>query len=411
MFINGSNFGTDTARIRVIVGGQRAKIIRSSGTQIYCLVPARADEGSVQVSVLKGDGALLAEHTYEQPFKYIYNTTVGTLWGTVDEYGNAGIADGPFSTAAMADPYDIWYESYGGKRVCYFVDDPNSVRVMDLDAQVVSTLFTKGQMGLNNVAGGIAWSLDRDTMFIGNNQGTEDGIGAYFALRSEGFQTPHPMLVGRDYNCIFVHPTDGTIFLTRGYDGTLHQATYNPKTEMWDVKNLGTIAGGSGWFQHCVFHPSGNYAYLIGRDRQCIQKAMYDWQNKTLKGATAFAGSLGNKGYTDAIGTAARFNEPTQGCFVKNETYVQQGKSDVYDFYLADMWNHCIRKITPEGDVTTYAGRGSWSADEIRYGYIDGDLTQTARFNVPTGICYEESTGTFYITDNRNHRVRIITVQ
>ena len=65
-----------------------------------------------------------------------------------------------------------------------------------------------------------------------------------------------------------------------------------------------------------------------------------------------------------------------QGCFVLNEEYVAEQRADIYDFYLTDAANHCIRKITPDGIVTTFAGRG-----------------------------------TFYVGDNGNHRVRTIALQ
>lgn len=100
-----------------------------------------------------------------------------------------------------------------------------------------------------------------------------------------------------------------------------------------------------------------------------------------------------------------------QGCFVLNEEYVAEQRADIYDFYLTDAANHCIRKITPDGIVTTFAGRGSYSTDQIVSGYIDGDPRETARFNYPLGLCYEESTGTFYVGDNGNHRVRTIALQ
>ena len=90
---------------------------------------------------------------------------------------------------------------------------------------------------------------------------------------------------------------------------------------------------------------------------------------------------------------------------------MKAGKNDVYDFYFTDCDNHCIRKMTPEAAVTTFAGRGSWSTDERVDGYIDGDLRQMARFKNPLGIAYEESTSTFYIADKNNYRIRMIMLE
>ena len=111
------------------------------------------------------------------------------------------------------------------------------------------------------------------------------------------------------------------------------------------------------------------------------------------------------------MGSNARFSSPSQGVFVKNEDYVNAGKDDVYDFYLCDTGNHCIRKITPEGAVSTYAGRGTASADGKVDGYIDGDLRTEARFLEPTGIAYDEDNGTFYIADRGNKRIRFIAIE
>lgn len=69
----------------------------------------------------------------------------------------------------------------------------------------------------------------------------------------------------------------------------------------------------------------------------------------------------------------------------KNKDYIEAGKSDIYDFYLCDRNGHCIRKITPDGIISTYAGRGSVSSDGRVNGYIDGELRTEARFDSPLG--------------------------
>ena len=96
MFINGENFGTDISLIDIIVGGQKAKVIHSSGKQIYCMVPARASGGFVEVIVKNEDGSERIKHTFEQTFTYHFNEMVGTLWGKVDENGLSSVKDGSF---------------------------------------------------------------------------------------------------------------------------------------------------------------------------------------------------------------------------------------------------------------------------------------------------------------------------
>ena len=187
-------------------------------------------------------------------------------------------------------------------------------------------------------------------MFVNCPQGNVERAGAYYLLRKENFKNSYPALNGDDFNTLFTHPIDGTIFLCRGRDATLHKAVWNEKTQMWDPKQIAKM-GPSGWFQCVTFHPSGNFAYLIARDKQCVMKAEYNWAGKYLETPITFAGEFGSYGYKDASQNSARFDNPMQGCFVLNEEYVAEQRSDVYDFYLTDAANHCIRKITPDGIV------------------------------------------------------------
>ena len=67
--------------------------------------------------------------------------------------------------------------------------------------------------------------------------------------------------------------------------------------------------------------------------------------------------------------------------------------------YVADRGNHRIRQITSAGVVTTLAGSTQ--------GYADGTGT-SALFNYPDGVAVD-SAGTIYVADTSNHRIRKIT--
>ncbi|VDB00492.1 FIG01132568: hypothetical protein, partial [Olavius algarvensis spirochete endosymbiont] len=68
--------------------------------------------------------------------------------------------------------------------------------------------------------------------------------------------------------------------------------------------------------------------------------------------------------------------------------------------YVADRYNHRIRKITSTGVVSTFAGTGT-------AGYKDA-AGNTARFNRPYGVAVDSS-GNVYVADFDNHRIRKIT--
>jgi len=82
-------------------------------------------------------------------------------------------------------------------------------------------------------------------------------------------------------------------------------------------------------------------------------------------------------------------------------------------FYIADKMNHAVRKMTPEGIVSTFAGRGrsGQAADNNVWGTEDGDLREAARFRDPTGIAYDEENNIFYILDTVGRKIRTISME
>ncbi|MEU9982143.1 RICIN domain-containing protein [Streptomyces sp. NPDC050856] len=75
---------------------------------------------------------------------------------------------------------------------------------------------------------------------------------------------------------------------------------------------------------------------------------------------------------------------------------------DTGTVYVVDASNHRIRKITPDGTISTVAGTG-------RAGFGgDGGPATSAQLNVPFGLA-ASSTGALYIAEYNNHRVRRIT--
>ncbi len=113
-----------------------------------------------------------------------------------------------------------------------------------------------------------------------------------------------------------------------------------------------------------------------------------DWGNsriRTLKGSTVSTLAGGAKGYANGQGGSARFNGPAA------LTLDRDGNLLVSDYY-----NHRIRKVTPNGLVTTLAGGNK--------GYGEGKAL-VAKFNYPYGIAHDTA-GNLYIADRSNMRVR-----
>ena len=399
LYIRGENFGTDVSKIKVYIGEKELKVIGANGTEIFCMVPRKTTSGDVRV-VIDGN-----EHTFAEPFVYTSTITVGTLVGNVNELGQSSIVNGTFEEAGFDLPTWLLFEP--GENSLFVVERDRAVRKVDLNERMVSTLITNGQAAFRRIQTATL-SPDNDTLFIvddhGQNNTTKPAIA--YTLRSENYRRVYPYIYDRtSYSCAS-HPIDNIMFFNTHWGGGIQKAFINPLTKELTSKELFKTSSAN-VHPNIFFHPSGNFAYLMVGN--VIWKTMYNWTTQELEPAVVFVGQYNVKGDVDAIGTSARFGLLNQGVFVKNDKYV--GQADQYDFYVADIDNHSIRTISPMGEVSTFAGKGSPASDGKKEGYIDGDLRREARFNKPTGIAYDEANQIFYISEEVNKRIRTIGVE
>jgi len=115
---------------------------------------------------------------------------------------------------------------------------------------------------------------------------------------------------------------------------------------------------------------AGNRILRIGPDGQVL----------------AFAG--GRRGFADGPGAAAAFDTPS-GLAVDR----------LGNLYVADTGNNAIRKVAPDGTVSTLAGGGE-------PGWLDG-IGRAARFDGPVGVAVDRE-GNVWVADTYNDRIRRI---
>jgi sugar lactone lactonase YvrE len=120
-----------------------------------------------------------------------------------------------------------------------------------------------------------------------------------------------------------------------------------------------------------------------------------DFWDQTIRKITAagevttFAGTTESSGTTDGTGSAARFNGPA-GLAIDSHDNI----------YVADYLSNTIRKITPAGVVTTFAGSGT-------AGSLNGTGTD-ASFRLPSDIAIDANDNLF-VVDYPNNMIRKIT--
>ncbi|MBP9848391.1 MAG: hypothetical protein KBC58_03025 [Flavobacterium sp.] len=129
-----------------------------------------------------------------------------------------------------------------------------------------------------------------------------------------------------------------------------------------------------------------NTIYIVENQWNRIRKINFNDDSDVI-----FAGAeYGEAGNVNGTGQDARFNGPN-GISIDG----------LGNLYVTDSNNNCIRKITPQGVVSTIAGSSSGVA-----GFQDG-LLGSNLMNRPYGI-HIGGNGNIYFTDSGNHAVRVI---
>ncbi|HVP39690.1 MAG TPA: Ig-like domain-containing protein, partial [Candidatus Saccharimonadales bacterium] len=141
-------------------------------------------------------------------------------------------------------------------------------------------------------------------------------------------------------------------------DGAAAQASFNTPMGL-AVDSLGAV-----------------YVADLGNNRI---RVLENGQVRTLAG--------GSPGYADGVGTAASFLSPTG-------VAVGPGRR----LYVADQGNHAIRRVDPDGTVTTVAGQPPYP------GYLDS-VPSEAMFRDPSGVAVT-SAGHIFVADRGNSVIR-----
>ncbi len=381
--ISGKDFGIDANTIQVFFNNVEATLQTVTNTLIKVEVPVGAGTGLVKVIV---NGTELVG----QEFTYVLTTEVSTFAGN-----ESGYTDGESTESKFALPTDVIIDSQDN----IYVADRSNHRIRKITPSGVVTTFAGSSRGFADGAGtnaqfyyptGIAID-NQGNIYVIDKQNTKvrkitpNGVVSTLAGSSYGYAD------GTGTNAQFSNPTgiaidnENNIYVADQNNHRIRKITLNGVVTTF-AGSTGGFADGMGinaQFNRptgLTIDPQGNI-YITDKNNHRIRRI-------TSNGVVTTLAGNGTIGTVDGTGAIAQFNNPI-GLTIDYQNNI----------YIADSENNRIRKITPDGVVTTLAGNTQ--------GFLDGDAS-TAQFEYPTGLAID-SQGNIYVADRNNHKIRKIT--
>lgn len=326
--------------------------------------------------------------------------TVTTLAGTA---GSEGAADGTGAAARFSRPTGIAVNDAGD----VFVTDSGNHTVRRINSTgLVSTLAgSPGLAGTADGAGATARFSEPTGIAVGPNGVlfvADNGGTIIRQISSTGVVSPYAGNSGT------IGSTDGSAATARfsgvnglGFGGvnTLYVADTNNNTirTLSSAAVTATLAGsppttsvdGTGSaarfnFPSSVAVDGSGTVYVADKFNHTIRKIT------TSGAASTFVGTVGRPGSADGTGINAQFFQPSSLVIDRSGT-----------LYVADTGNNTIRRVSPSGNVTTFAGSPEVRGSANNFG-------TAASFDHPQGIAIDTA-GNLYVADQFNHLIRKIT--
>jgi len=329
---------------------------------------------------------------------------VNTVTGVVDTFSgvDAGFVDG-IQGARFYGPHGLSFDTSGN----LFVADSynHSIRQIDLNTGLVTTLAGTSSAGFVNAIGSAArfnfpYGLVADTsgnVFVadgvnnvirkinigsrmvttlaGNaSGGYADGIGA-----NPSFSFPWGLTTDNSGNIFVVNESIRKITP----DGNVKTIVGRTITNRFFLDGNSSDACFSGP-SDIALDTSGNM-FVADLFNNCIRKVDSDGVVTTLAG-----NRLERRADGTGTGNPPSFNNPW-GVAVDTSG----------NMFIADLANNVIRKMTPDGVVTTIAGSGN-------SGFADG-IGRNASFYSPHDLTVDTS-GNLFVVDTINNRIRKIVI-
>jgi sugar lactone lactonase YvrE len=371
--INGDLFIADGANYRIrkmTPAGVVTTIAGGSGQ--FGFLHAIALDGSGSIYVADTDNDVIKKYSYG---------VVSTLAGS----GSAGNSDGTGSAASFSGPFGMAF-SNGNLYVSDY--DNNKIRKVSLPG-VVTTFAGSGTYGsTNGNVGGITGnytSLQIPVTIADTTAPVITPVSNNIVLNLDA--TGNKTITAADIvtisdNC----NTNPTVTISPSSFNCSTTGVQTVTVEATDGTFATSLTPGASTFRQpygITFDQQGNL-FIADENNNRIRKI-------DIYGNTSTVAGSGTNGFADGSASSAMFSFP-DGVAV----------DAAGNIYVGDDQNNRIRKITPLGIVSTFAGSGVM-------GSADG-IGTAAQFNRPQGLAFDNA-GNLYVADNNNHKIRKITPQ
>jgi hypothetical protein len=319
---------------------------------------------------------------------------------TVVGAAGSGYSDGPRDVARFSNLSQIAVNASG----TLYVTDESMIRRISPDGTVTTLAGAKDAYGSEDGTGsaarfqhaaGVAVDADSTIYVADSGNHTIRKIVISDVTTLAGMASPYASTDGEGTIARFASPWG----VAADRSGNLYVAdTQNQTIRKITAGVASVLAGSPGKFD--VVDGTGGDARFFGPEGVSIDGTgnlyVADTGNETIRKitpdrvVTTVAGTARVSGADDGTGTRARFYGPSSVAI-----------DGAGNLYIADKYNALIRKIGPDGAVTTLAGAAGM------YGSVDGTGAE-ARFARPSGVAID-STGNIYVADEDGSAIRKIT--
>jgi hypothetical protein len=386
VILTGSNLGNDPSAVKVYFNNKPAPVVGCDKGKILAITPRQPGDTCI-ISVVIGKDSSVFKN------KFIYNTTT-VVTTVVGQKGTTEFKAGSFAEATFRNPTYLAVDDEYNLFLSH-QDSPNCIALISQQNSTVTQLVAsdKPNAPSTDITGRIIvvpldpldgyYEFDPDAQWAPRRRAILHPTAEEQAAGVPDFTInayKHGFAV-----CFY----DSMVYTRSNRDGYL--VKFNPKTRLGQsvvINGKKMVCNPNNTDSYLVFDPIlKTRLYVSSSGQHCIH--YFD----ILTGETGiYAGRSGQSGWKDGKKEDAQFNSPRQIIFDINNNLL-----------VADQNNHCIRRISPEGTVSTVVGIAGKS------GYLDGN-PDDALFNQPWGLAIDKDY-TIYVADRGNNCIRKLTIE